>query len=392
MRQSLYLAYKYISFHQGRSIVLIFSLGIIIYLPNGLKKLINESEQRMTERAISTPLVVGQKGSPTDLVINSLYFQQGKTPAITMDKMEMMNATGFGYAIPLLSMFSARNYPIVGTNLDYFDFRGLKVGTGRMMGFVGECVIGERVADELGIGVGDSLISSPENFFDLAGVYPLKMTVVGVLENSSSPDDRAIFVDVKTNWVIMGLGHGHEDLSKVDDPAIVLDRDSTSVKAGSKLFLYNTINGDNMDSFHFHGDISSYPLSSVIFVPKDHRSETLFRGRFASGTWDEQVIVPLEVVNHLLQSIFRIRQIFNTVFILVGVATAMILGLIVILSVRLRKNEIYTMFTIGSGKGKIVEIVTFELLILLLGSLFFAAVLYASTGFFVDGFIQRFII
>jgi hypothetical protein len=39
---------------------------------------------------------------------------------------------------------------------------------------------------------GDSLISSPENFFDLAGVYPLKMMVVGILHESNSPDDNAI--------------------------------------------------------------------------------------------------------------------------------------------------------------------------------------------------------
>ena len=103
------------------------------------------------------------------------------------------------------------------------------------MSFVGECVIGSTVADRLAIGIGDSLISSPENLFDLAGVYPLKMTVVGVLESSDSPDDRAVFVDIKTNWVIMGLGHGHEDVSQVYDPSIVLQRDSNRVQAGAKL-------------------------------------------------------------------------------------------------------------------------------------------------------------
>ena len=61
----------------------------------------------------------------------------------------------------------------------------------------------------LGLGPGDSLVSSPENFFDLAGVYPLKMEIVGVLETSDSPDDLAVFTDLKTNWIIMGLGHGH---------------------------------------------------------------------------------------------------------------------------------------------------------------------------------------
>lgn len=372
--------------------MLIFSIGIIIYLPNGLKKLIEESEKQMISRAEATPLLVGAKGSSTDLVINSLYFQREKTEPISMEVVEAVNATDFGYAIPLATMFSARNLPIVGTDPDYFKFRNLKLASGQWMSFVGDCVIGSSVAANLNIGVGDSLVSSPENLFDLAGVYPLKMSITGVLEPSDTPDDQAIFVDVKTNWVIMGLGHGHEDLTKVMDPTIVIERDSNEIKAGAKLFMYNTISGENMDSFHFHGDMRSYPLSALIFVPWDHKSETLFRGRFEAGEFSEQVIVPKEVVNTLLQSIFRIKQIFNTVFVLVGVATILILGLIIALSVRLRKNEIYTMFTIGSSRGKIIEILSFELLMLTGTSVIFAALLYSITGYFVDDFIRNFII
>lgn len=392
MRQSFYLAYKYITFHKTRSIVLIFSIGIIIYLPNGLKKLISESEAQMIRRAEATPLIIGAKGSSTDLVINTLYFQQEKTEHISMKTLESANATGFGYAIPILSMFTARNFPIVGTDPDYFNFRKLNIASGRWMSFVGECVIGSTVAEKLNIGVGDSLVSSPENFFDLAGVYPLKMNVVGVLNAADSPDDQTVFVDVKTNWVIMGLGHGHEDLTNNYDPTIVLERDSNVVKAGAKLYMYNSISGENMDSFHFHGDVDSYPLSSLIFVPKDHKSETIFRGRFESGEFTEQVIIPEEVVNNLLQSIFRIKQIFNTVFALVGVATLLILGLIVTLSIRLRKNEIYTMFTIGSSRLKVVEIISFELIILTGSSILFAGLLYSITGLFVEDFIRNFII
>ncbi|MCK5209707.1 MAG: ABC transporter permease, partial [Cyclobacteriaceae bacterium] len=328
----------------------------------------------------------------TDLVINTLYFQQEKTESITMKTLEEVNATGFGYAIPILSVFAARNFPIVGTDPDYFNFRNLSIASGRWMSFVGECVIGSSVADKLNIGTGDSLVSSPENFFDLAGVYPLKMNVAGVLNASNSPDDQAVFVDIKTNWVIMGLGHGHEDLTNNYDPTIVLERDSNVVKAGAKLYMYNTISGENMDSFHFHGDMNSYPLSSLIFVPKDHKSETIFRGRFESGEFAQQAIVPEEVVNNLLQSIFRIKKIFNTVFILVGVATFLILALIVTLSVRLRKDEIYTMFTIGSGRSKIAQIIGMELLLLVVISALISGIMYYITGFFIDEFMNAFII
>ena len=60
------------------------------------------------------------------------------------------------------------------------------------------------------MGVGGHVVSSPESVFDLAGVYPLKMAVVGVLAPTHTPDDDAVFVDVKTAWVIAGLAHGFD--------------------------------------------------------------------------------------------------------------------------------------------------------------------------------------
>ena len=163
MKDSLYLAYRYLSYHTGRTLVLTFSIAIIIYLPLGLKRLISESEERMLSRAESTPLIVGKKGSPTDLVINSLYFQQEKIETLTMNATSSLDNTGFGYSIPLLNTFNARGFPIVGTSFEYFEFRNIQVGSGRFISLVGECVIGSTVAIRLGLHPGDSLISSPES-------------------------------------------------------------------------------------------------------------------------------------------------------------------------------------------------------------------------------------
>ena len=392
MKQSLYIALKYLLYHKLRTLILVASIGIIIFLPNGLQKLIEESESQMMARANSTPLVVGTKGSSTDLVINSLYFRQEKIESMTMKTADELKETGLGYPIPLLSTFKARGYAIAGTNLDYFDFRKMKIIKGRKFSFVGECVIGSRVAGKLDITIGDSLISSPENYFDFAGVYPLKMDVVGVLQETNTPDDYTIFTDLKTNWIIMGLGHGHQDLTKTLDQSVILNKDSGNVTANAKLFMYNEITKQNLESFHFHGNPEKYPITSIIFVPKDIKSGTILRGKFEVRDILNQIVVPTKVVETLLQSIFRIKQIFNTVFVLVGFATLLILGLIVTLSLRLRKDEIHTMFTIGSSKAKIFEILGLELLMLVVSSILFALVLYSVTGYFVNDFINYFII
>jgi len=390
--QSLYLAYRYLTFHKVRSLVLVASISIITFLPNGLKRLITESEAQMMARANATPLVVGAKGSSTDLVINTLYFQQEATENISMEMVDALSDTGLGYPIPVFSAFKARGFPIIGTSLDYFDFRGLRLQSGRHLAFLGECVIGAAVAEALDISVGDSLVSSPENFFDLAGVYPLKMTVVGVLTPSGSPDDGAVFTDLGTTWVIMGLGHGHEDLEEVTDRTVLFGRDGNNIQANAKLFLYNQITAENRDAVHFHGERTLYPISAALFVPDDEKAATILRGRFETDELPHQVVLPTQVVTNLLQSVFRIQQIFDTVFVLVGLSTLLILGLIAALSLRIRKDEIHTLFTMGSSRSKIAEVLGFELGMIIGVSLVVVVALYALTGYFVDDFIRAFVI
>jgi putative ABC transport system permease protein len=176
-----------------------------------------------------------------------------------------------------------------------------------------------------------------------------------------------------------------------------MDRSESVVTATAKLYIYNEITGKNLDSFHFHGDINDYPIGSILFVPNDKKSETILRGRFEAKEIENQAVVPKNVVENLLvenllQSIFKIKQIFDTVFLLVGLATVLILGLIVTLSLRLRREEIYTMFTIGSSKAKIAEILGFELLIIIAISATIAMLLYYFTGYFVEDFIHYYIL
>jgi len=50
-----------------------------------------------------------------------------------------------------------RGFPIVGTNLDYFDFRNLQISNVRNMAYVGECVMRANVAERLDLVPGNSV-------------------------------------------------------------------------------------------------------------------------------------------------------------------------------------------------------------------------------------------
>jgi len=73
-------------------------------------------------------------------------------------------------------------------------------------------------------------------------------------------------------------------------------------------------------------------------------------------------------------------------------AVILIFGLVIALSLRLRKDELYTMFTIGSGKRKIAQIIGMELVLLVVTSALISGILYYITGFFINEFINAFII
>jgi putative ABC transport system permease protein len=329
---------------------------------------LHESERQLLSRAVSTPLVVGAKGSALDLVMNSLYFGVEVPELISMGASNQVVETGMALPVPLYVRFRARGAPIVGTTLDYFDFRGLKVAEGSHLTMLGDCVVGASVAERLGVKPGDSLLSSPENLFDLAGMYPLKMKVTGVLRKSHTSDDLAVFVDLKTAWVIQGLGHGHEDLRGADDPQVILKKDETNITASPKLYHYTEITGANLDSFHFHGDLSSYPITAVIAVPHDAKAGTILRGRYLSGDEAHQIVRPKEVIDGLLQNIFRIKNVLDAVISLVALAMMLAIVLVFALSLRLRQKEIGTIFKLGCSRLTIVRLLAAEIFIIILSS------------------------
>jgi putative ABC transport system permease protein len=205
VRDVFYLAWRYLALHRLKTTVLVAAVAVIVALPVGLRLVVTRSAAHLTERAAATPLLIGAKGSPLELVLNSLYFESDTPPTMRYSEVTRIAESGLATAIPMYTRFRVQRIPIVGTSPEYFAMRNLKIDAGRPLAVLGECVLGARAARTIGAGPGDSVVSSPESVFDIAGVYPLRMRVVGVLAHTGGPDDGAVFVDLKTAWVIEGL-------------------------------------------------------------------------------------------------------------------------------------------------------------------------------------------
>ncbi|UCH28513.1 MAG: hypothetical protein JSV06_09565, partial [Myxococcales bacterium] len=270
------------------------------------------------------------------------------------------------------------------------SLRGLRVAEGRSLAMLGECVVGSEAASALGLRPGDSVLTSPSTLFDLAGVYPLKLRVVGTLAPSYGPDDRAVFVDLKTAWIAEGLGHGHQDLATAGGD-VLLDTKDGVARANAKLVQYNEITESNLDSFHFHGDPADYPVSAIIAVPANDKAAVLLRGRFIDDP-ARQLLRPSQVVDGLNDQIFRFERVLQVIVSTVGLATALMFVLVMVLSWRLRAEELRTMTRLGCSRFKAVQIMGAEVLLMVGTSVALAALFGLLIAHYGETWLQNLIL
>ena len=366
---ALYLAFAYLRYHWARSLVLTLVAALILFVPLATQILLSTSERALVARGNATPLLLGSRGSQLDLTMAALYFSDERPAPIAMREVEDVWDSGLAMPIPIHTAFASGGFRIVGTTLDYFEFRDLIVSEGRGLTVLGDAVVGADVAQALGKGVGDTLVSSPENLFDLDGVYPLEMPIVGVLAQTNSPDDQAVFVDIKTAWVIQGIGHGHEDVVTAAEVAA-----GSAAVANAAVVQYQRITDENIDSFHFHGSQDDFPTSAVVVVPNDTRSSTILKGRYLDAEGPTQIVEPAGVIQGLVDRIFRIKSLLDVVTAIIAVAALAAIGLAVFLSYRLRAREIATAVKLGARRGMVLRLLSAETFTLLLISASIAAI------------------
>jgi putative ABC transport system permease protein len=201
--------------------------------------------------------------------------------------------------------------------------------------------------------------------FDLAGVYPLKMRISGVLAPNSSADDEALFVDLKTAWIIAGMAHGHDDVAK--NKAEQLSQSAKHTVANASVRTFNEVTPDNEAGFHFHGNTQDYPLSAAIVLPRDAKAEAILAGRFQGSKTQAQLIRPAEQYRTLISTLFELQRLSLALFAAILLAASAIAALVFALSFRLRQREFHTLTELGVPaaalrRSKLLEVVIIGLM------------------------------
>jgi 5,10-methylenetetrahydrofolate reductase len=71
---------------------------------------------------------------------------------------------------------------------------------------------------------------------------------------------------------------------------------------------YTEITPENIGTFHFHGNVSVYPLTAVIAVPEDEKSGVILMGRYEDPEAATQVLRPSTVMDELLDTILTVQS------------------------------------------------------------------------------------
>ncbi|GAA5148578.1 ABC transporter permease [Prosthecobacter algae] len=347
----LHLAWRYVARHRLQTFLLAAALGLVLALPLSIRVIVSAAESAMRARAASTPQVIGARGSALDLLLTALYFKRQPLPMISVKVLEDVRAAKLGTAIPLYTRFHAQDAPIVGTQLEYFTFRKLTLSQGRMFARLGDCILGAGLAKKQGLGVGGHVFSSQEQVFDLAGIYPLKMRITGILAPNGTSDDEAIFADLKTTWLIEGLAHGHDDLVTED---AILTKEEGNVVGNASVRMFNQVTEKNLSSFHFHGDLGAYPLSAILMKPADAKAEALLAGRYLKSDNPAQIIRPLDEFEALMSTLFQIETLALVILALLAAAALSVAALVFALTFRLRRREFTTLDDLGISRRALV--------------------------------------
>ena len=109
MSDLFYLLSRYLLFYRTKVLTLSFSLALVIAIPLGLSLLSNILSDHLKTRALSTPLLLGAKGSALDLSISALYFGEQELPLMKYHRVDELRESHLTKTIPMYRKYRVKS-------------------------------------------------------------------------------------------------------------------------------------------------------------------------------------------------------------------------------------------------------------------------------------------
>ncbi len=233
MKALTLLVTKSLREHLLSSMVTILSIGLGCGLTMAVYVVTSQAKDAFTGGEIGYDAVLGARGSPLQLVLNTIFHLETSPGNIPWTMYEELSADPrIALSVPYAVGDNWRGYRIVGTTPEMFtelefrsgeNYQPRDGGSRFFLDTNPEAVIGSRVAQETGLDVGSTFHPYHGIEFDERAKHEEMYTVVGVLAPTNTPSDRVIWIPIEGIFrlgghVLRGSGEAYRPQANVEIP------------------------------------------------------------------------------------------------------------------------------------------------------------------------------
>ncbi|MDP4710488.1 MAG: ABC transporter permease [Saprospiraceae bacterium] len=319
--------------------LILFALGVgliaLLFLIN------SQLQEKFDKNLASIDLVIGAKGSPLQLILNSMYHIDAPTGNIPIQEAQAFLRPGHPLietAIPLSIGDSYRAHRIVGTQPEILELYEARLAEGKMWESPMEVVVGAAAAANLDLKLGDTFNSSHGLIQDDDLIHsdaPL-FKVTGILEPSGAVLDQLILTATPSVWLV----HDHEEADEDHDHAAETDLAAMMQKP-----------------LHEFTDQS---ITSILIRFKGRNFQALNMQRNINENTNLQAATPAIEINRLYAMLGVGADALRTLAMVIVLVSGLSIFISLYASLKDRKYELALMRVMGASPAKIIALILTE--------------------------------
>ena len=278
-------------------------------------------------------LIVGAKGSPNQLVLNTVFLQDAPIGNVSQQTYKKLSADPLvAAAIPLAFGDNYKGYTIVGSGDAIFQHEPkagqptwLQLAEGRPFALPFEAVVGAKTAQKLGLKLGDEM-KSTHGFIPGGQAHDHAYHVVGILKSVNGPYDQVILVPIESIWL------AHEKHESTPG-AVAIE--------------------DNQEHEHEH------EVTAILVKPKGYSEAMRLYQQFQREP-GSQMVFPAQVIVQLFAMLGQGERMLTAVSYVIIVIGLMIMALSVYWSALSRVRDRAILRALGASARDIFTIIVAE--------------------------------
>lgn len=354
----VYLSWKNMWNKSWSSILSIILIAFGVGLLSLMILFQNQFSEQFEKNQAGIDMVLGAKGSPLQLILNAMFHVDAPTGNIKIGDAKFAFNPKHPFiedAIPLSLGDSYKTFRIVGTNHDILKLYPTKIKEGSLWKNGMEVTIGEQVARETGLKIGDHFFSSHGyNAGDLEHDDVEPFVVSGVFEYHGSVIDKLILVSNQAIWKVHE-GHSHEE-------------DNNEIEDTDPHALHN----------HDHTEDVSEVKESILDYPEKSITSILVRFKKGKKTSIPVINMPRNInentpimatsptyqLNKLIANVGSALKAISYLALLIAIVSGLSIFISLFNNLKDRKHELAMMRVAGGKPIQLFKVIIFEALII----------------------------